>query len=236
MTAGGNVSAFEKGKKSIYTALKGLVIILVGWVFVTEFISILAGNGLTVPWYQIPCDTAAQQFDSEWSAYTSSGGTFSYPTTNTPYIAPSSSSETCKSNESMANYYGVPSTPQNDPNLSSMVNCITSNLAANGKSGLLDTGQIYTYENDNKKCNFTRGLSVCSIGSCAHKAYSCHYGGVNGSKGALGVDFNAKGGQEQALYNAIKAIYDSGSCSGMSSPIYESTHTHVSHSSCSSKY
>lgn len=236
MTAGGNSGAFEKGKKSIYTSLKGLVIILVGWVFVTELLSILVGNGLTVPWYEIPCDTAAQEFDSDWSVFTSSGGSFSYPTTETPYTPPASDSDYCKTNESMANYYGVPSTPQNDPQLSSMIDCIKSELRDNGKYNLLDTGQIYTYENDNKKCNFTRGLSVCGIGSCAHKGYSCHYGGVNGKSGALGVDFNAVSGQEQALYNALKVIYTSNSCSGMSSPIYESTHTHISHSSCNSRY
>lgn len=236
MTAGGNSSAYQKGINSIKTAVFGVGIVLLAWVFVSELLNVLAGNGLTVPWYEISCESAPQEFGSDWSAFKASGGSFSYPSTQTSYEAPESTSETCKNIESMANYYNVPPTKTIAPELSSMISCIESKLGSSGKLNLLDTGQIYTYENDNPKCNFTRGLSVCGIGSCAHKAYSCHYGGVNGSSGALGVDFNAKGGEEKALYNAIKAIYDSGSCSGMSSPIYESTHTHISHSSCKSSY
>jgi len=59
-------------------------------------------------------------------------------------------------------------------------------------------GSVYTYENDNLICNYTRGEPVCSE-KCAHSKNSCHYGGASGENGALAVDFG-----NEANYEKIK--------------------------------
>ena len=65
-------------------------------------------------------------------------------------------------------------------------------------------GSLYTYDNSNELCNYTRNSGQCSL-TCSHSRNSCHYGGSSGSQGALAVDF----GNES---NGDAIIQAAGSC------------------------
>lgn len=124
----------------------------------------------------------------------------------------------------LAQKYSVPYPKQNAPELTQLISCVNAKL-----SEMIDQNQIYTYERTNDLCNYTRGESVC--GSCAHKVYSCHYGGKDGNQGALGVDFNAKAPTTETQLNAkleeLKTTCNFGYIG------FETDHTHISSQGCS---
>ncbi len=73
--SGGDESKFKSAKKSIYIALTGLVIILVSWVFISELLSILAGEGGTAtPWNEIQCSVSSVTPASSAGGGSTAGG------------------------------------------------------------------------------------------------------------------------------------------------------------------
>ncbi len=242
MVSGVSAKWYEQGKKVITNAIIGLLIILISWVFVDQLIrtivgaSLFQGNFVSWTWNIIPCETKSVAPSTSTASPVTQNPTGSNPTGDKTALNPFPAElpEICNDNVKLAQTYGVPSTPTNSPEIQGIIDCVLGNLS---DASLVDQNQIFTYENTNPKCNFTRGDTIC--GSCQHKQYSCHYGGVTGSAGALAVDFNATNGQEQKLFEEIKLI--AGQCGfSASKVIFEtsgtSAHTHVSAPSCNSSY
>ena len=75
MTSGGNKNQFEKGKKTLLTALTGLLIVLVAWVFIHTILRVLAGDNLyqgsfqNWVWSEIPCHIDPANFEKTNSNY-----------------------------------------------------------------------------------------------------------------------------------------------------------------------
>ena len=130
----------------------------------------------------------------------------------------------CNNPQALAQQYNVPYPRTNVPELNTLISCANSRIGS-----MIDQNQIYTYEQSNDLCNYTRGNSVC--GTCQHRVNSCHYGGQAGTAGSLGVDFNAASGTtENQLYTALQNI--STTCN-FGNILFETNHTHVSTQSCS---
>ncbi len=55
MTAGGSESRVEDGKKMMFTAVIGLVIILTSWLILGTAIQIITGSPSKLPWTEIKC-------------------------------------------------------------------------------------------------------------------------------------------------------------------------------------
>jgi len=221
MVSGGNQSKFESAKKSITIAITGLLIILVSWIFISELLSVLAGEGGTLtPWNEIPCSTSSVTP----TASTNRGG-------NTSGGNPGPPAAVCNDNRQLAAHYGTSYPFIESTEIRTIGDCILNNLVASGDAGMVDMGQIYTYERTNPKCNLTRGRAVCGITSCQHSINSCHYGGASGTQ-SLAVDFNAATGHsEQELNQVIKLLAPTCGFSA-SDVINEGNHTHISAPSC----
>jgi len=67
---------------------------------------------------------------------------------------------------------------RNDPDLDRLVSCIQADVP--------NAGSVFTADESNEICNYTRGAETC--GQCSHSVNSCHYGGTNGA-GSMAVDF-----------------------------------------------
>jgi len=115
--------------------------------------------------------------------------------------------------------------------LAELMTCISSKLPGQ------NLGSVFTYEETNDLCNYTRGNSTC--GSCAHAVNSCHYGGATGTDGALAVDYG-----NEVIGNAI--VQAANSCGAKSARCENSqgqtvacnnsaaNHVHVNAGSCDS--
>ena len=79
-------------------------------------------------------------------------------------------------------------------------------------------GSMFTFDHTHESCNYTRGQPTCE--TCSHTVNSCHYGGANGSDGALAVDF----GNEK---NADKIMAAAKQC-GAKYVATEGDHIHIS--------
>ncbi len=193
----------ELGKTIFKNTFIGLLIILASWMIVNTFIQSFGPD-------------RPEQIKDSWFSFTCRGSIIR-PGGGRPPIA------LCSNPAGLAAQYNT-AFPynQNAPELNQLISCVNSRL-----SQFVDQSQIYTYENDNELCNYTRGQEVC--GFCAHRVNSCHYGGPNGSNGALAVDFNANGISEQELFNRLKAIEN---VCGFGFILFEDSHTHVSTPSC----
>lgn len=107
------------------------------------------------------------------------------------------SSTLCSNIPALAAKYRVPATPKDSPGLSIFKNCILTKIKGT------PVPAIFTYEQDNPLCNFTRGEPIC--GKCAHSSHSCHYGGTNGQQGAEAIDFSLGAAGTTEVANKIMA-------------------------------
>jgi zinc transporter ZupT len=55
MVSGASGEKIEEGKEIIKNAVLGLVIVLCSWLIVSEFLHLLSGNGVNIPWATITC-------------------------------------------------------------------------------------------------------------------------------------------------------------------------------------
>lgn len=90
----------------------------------------------------------------------------------------------CTDPEALANQTNSKYPYGDSAKTSALKSCIQSNFQA-GKT--LGYGSIFTYEQTNTLCNYTRGAPTC--GKCAHSINSCHYGGSVGTQGAEAIDY-----------------------------------------------
>jgi len=107
-------------------------------------------------------------------------GGFGFPTpTPTPV------SNDCSNPQALAAQYNEAYPYRDSPELDQLIACIGGKLSQQGIS-LQQLGSLFTFEQSNTLCNYTRGNAVC--GSCSYVVNSCHYGGVTGNTGARAVD------------------------------------------------
>ena len=96
----------------------------------------------------------------------------------------------------LAKCNNVPYLRQNAPILQNFLNCL--------RKDNFNFGSVYTWDETNDICNYTRGhrywgWGICPNNKCSHTKYSCHYGGRYGTEGALAVDF----GNQNLFYNDV---------------------------------
>lgn len=223
----------KKGKSIIRNAIIGLVIVYAGWVVVGTILGFIV-RGAEIGNFNF---TASKGIVISCNLTEVKGA-------KTPTLPPAPSA-LCSDAPALAASYGTVYPRQNSPDLDAMISCIMSELAKVGPTeggtyaDLVDRSQLFTYEESNDLCNYTRGDPVC--GNCAHAKNSCHYGGQAGTKGAEAVDFNSiKGDQsnELDLRNAIKTVENRGVCPTIGKVLFEKTdtnswHTHVETKACS---
>ncbi|MCA9359292.1 hypothetical protein KC926_03745 [Candidatus Kaiserbacteria bacterium] len=213
VTSGGNTSALQEAKGKFTNAFIGLIIVLAAFLLVDSIMKALLDGGTGTikgygPWSEVKCSYhAVPELVAQDSASTQ------IPTPN---------GIDCKDENSLINRFGGSPKGLVDPELTKLINCYMSDPAI---SAGVDSGQIYTVDRSNPICAATNGNPVCS--SCSHSINSCHYGRGSG-RGALGVDFNAKGITEEQLLNLIQARQST--CGGRTN--FEGNHTHVSLNSC----
>jgi hypothetical protein len=117
------------------------------------------------------------------------------------------------------------------PELQKLISCIQQNTAGR------NLGSIYTIDQSNPVCNYTRGQTTCST-RCSHSQNSCHYGGDNGSQGALAVDFGNEVNGDAIIAAAKSCGSGSARCEDSSGntvackPGSGATHVHVNAASC----
>ncbi len=185
-----------------------LLIIGGSWLIVNTLLRSFAKDNVAPEWWKITCTTTVQ-----------------------PTVTPPPTVD-CENPSALAQKYNEPYPQKNASELETLMNCIQRQLPGQ------DLGGVFTYEESNKLCNYTRGQPIC--GTCAHAVNSCHYGGRSGSNGALAVDYgNEKlGNQIIQAANVCKAKSgarcenakgQSVSCSDSSA-----THVHVNAGSCDS--
>src|SRR3989344_4127405 len=205
LMGGANPGLISQGKSIFWNTAIGVAIISSSWLITNTIIRSVAADNIAPEWWKFTCSvtTPAQQ--------------------PPPAPQPPPSSNLCSQPAQLAASNNVPYPRKNAPELDQLISCVNSRIV-----GLIDQNQIFTYEKTNDLCNYTRGQQTC--GSCAHSAFSCHYGGRDGTQGSLAVDFNAKNGNETTLFNELKKLE---STCQFGYILFENTHTHVSTKSCS---
>lgn len=211
LTGAANPGNIALAKRKIYNAILGAIILASSYVILNTINPAFVGGGITIP------------------AISSQPSTVLPPGVN------------CSDPQSIAQFFGTDyPQPQRSssrwggaPELDSLIECVLDFPQA---ANLIDAGQIFTYEQSNQLCNYTRGNEIC--GACAHTVNSCHYGGSNGRRGSLAVDFNALNPSENgelllnSHLNNIRAACNFGGIR-FEQTSANSWHTHVSTQSCS---
>ncbi|MFA6198216.1 MAG: pilin [Patescibacteria group bacterium] len=223
ITSGGSSEKVTSGRSKMINAVIGLVIVIAAWAIMNTVYYVFTGSNTVfgAKWFELK---ALDDMNPPTSTPPTGFGTGNCD----PATLASDSR------------YGNPKVPAGDsPEVAQLKTCILANV----DNDMIDMSQIYTYEvgNDsesNALCNYTRGdeSNPCTP-KCAHMPYSCHYGGHNGTTGAMGIDFNVKAPYtESDLFNAIKAAADSGGpCWNFRSYLAdEFNHTHLSAINCDS--
>lgn len=204
LMGGANPGLVTKGKEIFKNTSVGLIIMLSAWMITNTIIqSVGAKYNNAQNWWQFVCVET--------------------PPAVPPVVQRPPGGALCSNPRQLAQQNNVPYPRKNAPELDALVSCVNSRIGT-----LIDQSQIFTYERSNDLCNYTRGQPIC--GRCAHTAYSCHYGGRDGTQGSLAVDFNAANGNERALYNELVKLRSTCNFGFIQ---LEPTHTHISSQSCS---
>ena len=198
--AGASPSMYARGIAIFKTTFWGLVIILASWMITNTFIKSFGPDQIKGSWFRYTCK-------------------------ETVITGPGGPGNICFRPDLLVQQYNTSSTIKNAPELNTLISCVNSRLGS-----YIDQSKLYTYERENRLCNYTRGRPVC--GACEHEVDSCHYGGASGASGSQAVDFNARSISEQDLYQRLQSI--SGVCN-FGSILFENDHTHVSTKSCAGK-
>lgn len=214
VTAAGNESQITKAKGTFSAVAIGLIIVLAAWLIIDTLLRITTGDDID-DWVARVCVEAPPDATRP-------------PATNPPDEGDDFEEE-CK-DENLAESYRVPATPRNSGSLNATVDCIMRNSEYVRTHH--DPAKLFTFDQDNPKCNFTRGevLTDCGMTKCSHSTHSCHYGGANHTDGAYAVDFNAIDGDEESLHDAIRKVLTDGQCNFV--VLFEGSHTHVSSPDC----
>lgn len=206
LTGAANPGNIANAKRKIYNAILGAVILAASYVILNTINPELVGGRLELP---------------------------PIPRTEPGPIQPPPPTTNCNNPQALAASYGTAYPYGKAPELDDLIECVYDFPQA---ANLIDTEQVYTYEQTNTKCNYTRGDPVC--GTCAHDQNSCHYGGSSGGTGALAVDFNAIDSSESGELLLKSYLETLRSTCNFGNIRFEQTsptswHTHISTQSCS---
>ena len=145
---------------------------------------------------------------------------------------------TCQNPQELAQQNNEPYPKKRAASLGTLLSCISTGtnqpLPPEGGSNQF-YGSLYTYEQTNDLCNYTRGKTTC--GNCAHAVNSCHYGGATGSDGALAIDFGNEGNGNTIVQTALNCGAKSARCENASAQTVNcsnssATHIHITDSKC----
>ncbi|MBX4211740.1 MAG: hypothetical protein KW806_03060 [Candidatus Yanofskybacteria bacterium] len=206
LLAGPNITSYQDGIHKLWIVVQALFILGLAWLITNTLIKSLGAQYDGADnWYQFTCTESAQK--PEFTVLP--GGETTAECNDLPALA-------------QKNNVIFPRT--NSSALNTLITCIRTDPSV---AGLIDLRQIYTYEQTNNACNYTRGSAIC--GECAHAVNSCHYGGKAGTQGSEAADFNALDGKEQELNQKIQALK---SKCNLGFILFENDHTHVSTMAC----
>jgi len=145
---------------------------------------------------------------------------------------------TCQNPQEVAQQNNEPYPRKRATSLETLLSCISKGtnqpLPSEGGSNQF-YGSLYTYEQTNELCNYTRGKTTC--GSCAHAVNSCHYGGATGSDGALAIDFGNEKNGNVIIQSALNCGAKSARCENASGATVacsdsSANHIHISDRNC----
>lgn len=240
LLGGANPGWVTTGKTIFKNTTWGLIIIFGAWMIANSVLKSIAGNYFDKqpdPWYRVVCTEPAPQPPPSTQRYNCSsenvcvaiaGGQYNNPTCDdgTGSRCPPAAGDACDRPQTLAQQHNNARYPKgNAPELDQLINCVMSNRDI---ATFIDQNQIFTFERDREICNYTRADGHCTS-ACAHRRNSCHYGGASGTTGAQGVDFNARGVSERALFDMLRAL--EGQCN-FGAILFETDHTHISTRSC----
>ena len=229
--SGGNSERVSSGRSKMTNAVIGLVIVIAAWAIMNTVYYVFAqSNSNTVfgsKWFELK---ALEDMNPPTTAAPTGFGAGNGPGTMSglctgPLLGPLHRNAVFPHKDSQA--------------LTDLRNCVEPLVNA-AHAGWI--GTIYTFEvgddpaTSNELCNYTRGdeHDPCTP-ICAHTIYSCHYGGFDGTDGAMGVDYNANlaNTTEAKLFDAIKAAANTPDCINLHGLlIFEGDHTHISAAGC----
>lgn len=231
---GANPGLQATGKAIFKTTTWGVIIIFGAWMLTNTVMRSLAGDSIdrNAPWYVIQCVNPAAAPPPSTQTYNCSSQNVCVAVAGGPYNNPNcdgrcpATGDACDRPQVLAQQHNNARYPRgNAPELDQLISCVMSNRDI---ATFIDQNQIFTFERDREICNYTRADSHCTS-ACAHRRNSCHYGGASGTTGAQGVDFNARGISERALYDMLRALE---SQCNFGPIIFETDHTHISTRSC----
>jgi hypothetical protein len=193
---GANPSMLVQGKKLATNTALGIIVILLAWLATNFLIKNIATGNTSNKWFEFTCP--------DFLASITAGDILPPPVTPIPLesAAPASyrtdvSKLPASDLQMLAEQNHTKYPYGNSPDLVGLVNCLYADpvvaalaLPKPDMTGNALQSGIYTYENDNVACNYTRGKSIGP--GCQHSVNSCHYGGEKGTGGAEAVDMNAK--------------------------------------------
>lgn len=206
VVSGGDQSALTRAKETFTQVVIGFILILAAWLIVDTVLRLMMANGQGLEfWGKVEC--IGQTVPREVGVADAGNASSTLDAAQ------------CQDDAALMKKYRGSLVGKEDPGLLTMIACYMNDPRVHAA---VDGGQIYTVERTNPRCSLTNGDPVC--GKCAHSNGSMHYGGGSG-RGAMAVDFNAKGGiSELDLYNRLKDR--AAACGGKL--LFENNHTHIS--------
>jgi len=141
LMGGANPGLISKGKSIFWNTAIGVAIILASWLITNSIIRSLAADNIAPEWWKFQCSVVV---------------TVSPSPTPTGTVTPTPTGNLCSQPAQLAASNNEPYPRRNAPELNSLISCVNSRI-----SGLIDQNQIFTYEQTNDLCNYTRGQRTC---------------------------------------------------------------------------
>lgn len=189
-----SVKLQAQARRLFANTVYGVAIVLAAWLGTNFLLKGIGAGDVATHWYEFECPTFLASINS---------GT-DIPTRAEPAVAQPEPVTVLTGNLTPADLQGiaqahhVPYPRQNSSDLQTLMTCIYNDpiIKAIAKpmpplTGGVRQAGIYTYDNDNDYCNYTRGVPAAG-GACSHSQKSCHYGGIAVRNGAEAVDMNAR--------------------------------------------
>lgn len=192
---GANPTLLSQAKKVMFNTLLGVAIVLLSWLGTNTLIKTLASGSTGDRWFEFSCPaflTEIQIKDTTLPPVVPGPGPVITPSDFTgggPVTKPVADTALA---QKIAQLTGAHYPRQDSSALVSLRSCLLADPIVNA---MTNKGALYSFEQSNEYCNYTRGHYVSGVCPVAqHAADSCHYGGKTGTDGAEAVDFNAVGG------------------------------------------
>ncbi len=207
-------SGKEEGRERVTQAIVGLLLALGAWLILytinPDILSLRFGLGSV----SITTEESGSEHDSTSAG--SSGGAITNPL--------------CSDLSALAAQNHVPYPKKNSVELGKLIACVTLTVPENQST-------IFTSDNSHDVCNYTRGDDTSSdrcSNVCSHTQNSCHYGGHNGTDGAMAADMH-NANMQKLKDTALTCGAKSARCennSGVTVDCSAATHVHMNSKDC----